>query len=647
MSVTWYTFVDGGFGYVMSDDGGTLGEQFRIDIYMQYNDLCNIYAKLSGADDEELIYSGYGGTTIYWTPPLSAAASVTNSSYASYTLRYVFDEYNERRVQTGSSSFSFKIPIYPSISSLELTDPSGYFSEFGKYISGLSKLQITVNATVDSTYGVPVTKGSVWIGDTTLSMPSFVMNEDRSYTSTMTVDLTEVGELTIRVYVYDSRVNLDATSQTISVLEYSPPAVEVTTPYRCDADGEPIYDGSYACVVLNSTASSLDNQNTLGAKIIRVEKSTGTIVYSDEYSADDTLTITDEKVIFQISGDEEYTIYGQCWDRINTRVSINRILPKIQPLLDINRDNNAFGIATAASDVNTIHFGVKAYFDQGAAFDDDITFEQDVVFNGDVTFKQGGGSVGYAPNLLDNSYFVSRVNQAISASDFVFDRWHGDCSVTYNSGVGITIPSDGTIWQILSTDFRSTGTFTLAAMDTSGTVYSLTGEFANNPSSGPLAMTSGYKVILSEGSYKWIALYEGSYASGSLPPYSYKGREVETAACKRYCQQITDYGYGRYQSLYLSSSSSSNYRRAYIDVPIFPMRLTSPTIRNVSSFYVYYKNADDNNEDSASALTNTITVSGATGYAASFYAGLDTSETYTSCYSPATGYISLILDATL
>lgn len=647
MSVTWESFGDE-YGYVTSDDGGTLGEQFRIDIYMQYNDICNIYAKLRDDDSEDLIYSGYGGTTTYWTPPLSAASSVTNSRFATYTLRYEFIESDTgKSYQRGSYTKSFVIPIYPTIASCELTDSSGYLSIFGKYISGLSKLQITLTTTIDSSYGAPMSKASVYINGKWLQMPSFVINEDRSYTFTMTVSALEVGNQKIQVYVYDTRGAYASESQTISVLDYSPPAVEITTPYRCNADGEPIYNGPYACVALNATASSLDNQNTLSAKVTRIETSTGSLAYSDEYAADDTLTITDEKIIFQVSGDEGYTIYGQCWDRINTRVSINKILPKIQPLLDIDRENNAFGFATAASDVNTVHFGVKAYFDQGAAFDDDVTFEQDVVFNGNVTFNQGGGAVAHAPNLLDNSYFANLVNQGISGSDFVFDRWHGDYPVTINSGVGITIPSGGTIWQILPTDFRSTGTFTLAAMDTSGTIYSLTGEFANNPSSGPLAMASGYKVILSEGSYKWIALYEGTYASSSLPPYSFKGYAAELAECKRYCQELyTAWGCGHYSAFY-TSSTSSRYRRAYIGVPITPMRQAIPTIvTDTARFSVYF---DDNSGGGSGdiGLADSTTIRYANTNVALFTIYFDTGSSYDTLESLATAVIDVVLDATL
>lgn len=642
MSVTWYSFIDE-FGYVTSDDGGTLGEQFRIDIYMQFDDICNIYAKLSGDDSEELIYSGYGGTTTYWTPPLSAASSVTNSQYATYVFRYEFIEYGTNNTyQRGSNNLKFKIPVYPTIASCELTDPCGYLTTFGKYVSNLSKLRIKLNVTIDSSYGAPISNATVRIGETSLKMPSFVINEDKSYTFTMTVDTLEIGDLTIRIYVYDTRGAADAKSQTISVLAYSPPAVEITTPYRCDSDGNPNYNGSYACIVLNATASSLDNQNTLSAKLTRIEASTGALIYSSDYTADDTLIISDKKIIFGVSKDEEYTLYGQCWDKIYTRVSTNRILPKIQPLLDIDRTNNAFGIATSATDINTIHFGVKAFFDKGAAFDDEITFDKDVVFNGDVTFNQGGGAVAYAPNLLDNSYFANLVNQGISGSDFVFDRWHGDYPVTINSGVGVTIPSGGTIWQILPSDFRSTDIFTLAAMSTDGTIYSLSGAFANNPSSGPLSMTSGYKVVLGAGSYKWIALYEGSYASSSLPLYHFKGYAAELAECKRYCQEISGvFGSGIY------NAASSRIVRIG-GVPITPMRFASPTIQTDSASFYVYCGSDFSNVDIEAAVVDTASVHNANTDSARFTLYISTGVSYDkTVYSIAVADITAVLDATL
>lgn len=827
MAQIWSTNDSDVYGYVSSETSGTLGEPYKIDISLQGNYYWEITAHYyldDGVEDSIAICSGYGGQTVYWTPPVSLAEYKTTSRTI-YTSLNCDVYYNEDYVINTMrlSSIHFYIPFDPTISSCSITDSNGWFDVFGSYIQDESQLHVKIIANEASSYGVPIKSALFKLYQSDIKLSEYtiaaVKNTDGTYECAVSIPLTVSGNITIQYIVYDTRNNSTLGVNTITVLEYAKPTVEITNPYRCDSNGNPQYDGGYTCVSLNATATQLNNSNALAARIkykpsdevelpigdytavelpsgytrldyiessgtqyintgfipnqdtqvvcnyqaiktttnaggglfgARVSKGNldysfwhynkdaavsqddynnsiidtiplisnktvvnknknttivGGVTYTHTYTSftctcplfifaintngskdsqvayfriysfkiydngtlirdyypavntsgtaglydlvndvfytnagsgsfiegptyettisDSTLTVTVKTIIFPIDSDKEYTITGECEDKINTVGSVIKRLLKVSPLIDIDRDNNAFGFGILAEGTNTARFGPEAIFNNGGTFEGPATFEQASTFKQFATFEQGTNLPMYGYNFLDNSDFRIIVNQGICTSDFVFDRWHGDCTVTeitennYHRS-GITIPSGGKIWQAvpmydLDNNTKPTyylnvkSTLTLAAMTTDGTIHILTGKIDDNPSSSIMKMYRnslnhmyGY-IELYAGSYKWIALYEGEYNEGTLPIYHSKGYEKELLNCQKYCQKVSyllggSPGYYHYSNGTYVNGVRYEEAYTYLTVPLkAPMNHdNSPTVRltDTSSYWCYYKSED-------------------------------------------------------
>lgn len=630
-------FSNSQYGYITSEMYGRLGEQFAINIYMQSNYLCTIYAIRMGSEDEydinreTIIYSGYGGTTVYWTPPISDSIYETEKETIKYHLRYVIEGPSQ---SYGSITSYMWIPIYPSIINVSITDTSGHYDVFGKYIQYKSSIHVKVTCNIDSLYGAPLAKCTLKIADEVNNYTTdFTLNSDGNYECSIDFEPTVSGSKYLSIGLYDTRGCSVGSSQTLTFLQYDRPSVAITTPYRCDASGNALYNGSYACTTLTASASSLDDKNSLTAKLVYTISGTDMVYYSSNYTADSSLSINEQKIIFSVSNDEEYIIYAQCWDEIASSQSLNRRLLKVSPMLDIDRANNALGFGTLAKDPNTACFGPRIIFETGGTFKDEALFEKQATFEETAIFNQDTNIRGYSKNWLDNSDFTNVVNQGICTSEFVFDRWHGNCSVSSVSGTGITIPSGGKIWQIVDINdsaltpnglpmdqFDVNTVFTLVASTTNNTLYVISGRFSDNLDNGVIAMMSDYSVRLYAGSYKWIALYEGSYTKNNVPLYHHKGYSEELRACKRYCQKFNATGVINYTD---AQSTYNNYRRASLYfTQTDPMRTYAPTVtdfKNVNTTLSCITRFGDGSVDTvitayAADITNIIAQSMNTNY---------------------------------
>lgn len=809
------------YGYISSETYGTLGQPYTINISLQDNYYWTItgyyYPDNSVSYSTMTIASGCGGKTITWTPPVSYAAYTTQSNIFYVNLHCeVRDTNNYYVINEMHFKGYFRIPLYPELKQAIYSDNKGWLNTFGNYVQNESQLHVKITAEEASSYGVPIDRAYITVTQSGKSLGSYqitaVKNTDGTYDCDVDIPLTVSGNIMLSCTIYDERHNSTNTSKSLTVLEYIKPTISITQPYRCDLNGTAQYDGDYACVSLDATATSLNSSNTLAARIkcnvsnevelpsgyTRLEyiESSGTqyiitgitpnqdtrVVckatvpvsttanflfgartdaasntysflaapsgyyrtdYGTEYgnfssdlntsdpiiidknknvttinggnaitagattftapgslvlfgvntkgtvsyygstkiyyckiydngelvrdyypvlssdgdaglydavhnsfsvnagsgyfiegpsyssssigdyttnnTTESTLLINDQTVIFPVDADTEYIIVGECEDRINTVESTVKYLLKVAPLIDIDRANNAFGFGIIAGDPNTALFGPKIILRQGGIFEGPATFNQAATFKEFTTFEQGTNLPMYGYNFLDNSDFTNIVNQGICTSSFVFDRWHGDCTVTEISEnsyhrSGITIPSGGKIWQavpIYDTDLNNKSmynlnvknTLTLAAMTTDGTVHILTGKIDESPSSSVMKMYrsgSTYRygyVELYTGSYKWIALYEGEYNEGTLPAYRSKGYYKELETCRKYCQTSNYSGFGYYDYSYVwdNSSYATKTWESTVTIPDVNMNMFNGISARLSSdsFVTYFCNSDE------------------------------------------------------
>lgn len=174
--------------------------------------------------------------------------------------------------------------------------------------------------------------------------------------------------------------------------------------------------------------------------------------------------------------------------------------------------------------------------------------------------ESGGGSTtiiqGSAANLLDNSYFVDPINQREGTNYtqyYSIDRW---CIPTLDGELvtkmevvtgGITISATGEwqeppVYQLLEAD--TSGTFTAALCDASGKISCASGAIsAGAIESGAVRCEVRNDGLIkfsitAAGTYKWAALYRGTYTTSTLPAYEQKPRGAEMLECRRYFRAI-------------------------------------------------------------------------------------------------------------
>lgn len=227
-----------------------------------------------------------------------------------------------------------------------------------------------------------------------------------------------------------------------------------------------------------------------------------------------------------------------------------------------------------------------------------------------ISTQSGSTSVsGSQPkNLLDNSDFTNPVNQRGQETytgsgeyTYTIDRWcigdSGAVSITQPDNpqtyhdLGKHIEVDSALVQYYTADWRDVadGLVTFAACDTDGNISCVTstGTWTSEEifsSDGRLMLADFVAqddtgravslVALMAGSWRWAAVYPGSYTADTLPPYVSKGYATEYLECSRYYRNYV----GRFTPVTFVATDNA---RMTVHTPV-PMR-TTPTATLVNA----------------------------------------------------------------
>lgn len=197
------------------------------------------------------------GDSAVWTPPLSLAEqipSATSGTCAVICTTY----YGGTAVGSRVNYLTLSVPtsVVPVISSVSLTEATeNIAAQFGGFVRAKSRLAVSISAS--GAQGSTVTGYRTTIEGTAYTQASFTSNT-----------LNTAGDQDISVTVTDSRGRTATASQTISVLDWRPPALTRFTAERCNADGSaPQTDGDRVRITAAASVSPVGSKNTMSCKV--------------------------------------------------------------------------------------------------------------------------------------------------------------------------------------------------------------------------------------------------------------------------------------------------------------------------------------------------------------------------------------------
>lgn len=216
-----------------------------------------------------------------WTPPLTWANANTTGS--SIVVEFTLTTFTAASAKIGSNYKTKVLTIPDSVVptvSVTVSDATGYSGTYGSYIQNKSKAKVTITAS--GAYGSTIKSYRTAFNGKTYTASSFT-------SSTITVS----GNTTLNVTVTDSRGRQAKKSVSVSVAEYSNPAITSMKVSRCADSSGSGTSGAFLKVAFDSTVFALGNKNT-ASYVLKHKKTTET-----EYTS---TTLTDYEDQYSVSG---------------------------------------------------------------------------------------------------------------------------------------------------------------------------------------------------------------------------------------------------------------------------------------------------------------------------------------------------------
>lgn len=267
----------------ISAPSGTLGTSLTLSL-TRYNTSFTDTITYKCGTAKGTVKSGSTAATVAWdaTNGNTVALAAQNTSGQSVVVTFTVTTYSEGTVVgTNTTKATLAIPktVKPSVA-LNVWDATGYYSTYGAYVQGYSKLRISTTSTL--AYGSPITTYAI-----TADGNSYALGE------VTTEALKGKGTLTVTAKVTDARTRpSEVASQNITVLEYAKPVVNLSA-YRCNSSGSKDPEGAYMKIVVTSTISSLNSKNSATYKVVYpggTLTGSGTSVTSSVLDCDVSLT---------------------------------------------------------------------------------------------------------------------------------------------------------------------------------------------------------------------------------------------------------------------------------------------------------------------------------------------------------------------
>lgn len=242
----------------ISASSGTLGTKLTLNVTRYNTNFTDTITYKCGSATGTVV-SGSKAASVDWitTNGNTVDLAAQNTAGQSVTVTFTVTTYSSGTpVGTNSVNVTMAIPasVKPSVT-LNVTDAAGYLSTYGAYVQGYSKLSITATPTL--AYGSPI--------------KTYAITADGASYATSPVTTPAIkgkGTLSISARVTDKRERpSDTVSQSITVLEYAKPVVNVSA-YRCNSGGTADPEGAYMKIAVTSSISSLNSKNSATYRVV-------------------------------------------------------------------------------------------------------------------------------------------------------------------------------------------------------------------------------------------------------------------------------------------------------------------------------------------------------------------------------------------
>lgn len=194
-------------------------------------------------------------TSYEWTVPLSLASQIPSATAG--TLTITCKTYSgSTLIGTKQVTVKATVPasVVPTISNIEVSDPTGNKDKFHYYVKTKSKANVKVTAS--GAYGSTIKSYKIVANGVTYTQSNITTSE-----------LATAGTNTITVTVTDSRGRVISTTTTINVADYTPPTIKELTAVRSDNNYTADPEGEYITIKGNVEVSRINGMNTSSIKL--------------------------------------------------------------------------------------------------------------------------------------------------------------------------------------------------------------------------------------------------------------------------------------------------------------------------------------------------------------------------------------------
>lgn len=199
-----------------------------------------------------------GGTSVSFTPALSLASNIPNSTSGTLTVRVTTLNGTTQIGDAATKSITLKLPdsVVPSFTSVTATHSSdnSTVSGWGIYVRTFSKAVVKING-ASGIYGSTIKSyliSGAGFSGTSSSLTTGLLNTAGTFTFTATIT--------------DTRGRTASKTVSITVVDYQKPSISVTA-QRCLSDGTISTSGTYLKVTATYSYASVSSKNTISRSV--------------------------------------------------------------------------------------------------------------------------------------------------------------------------------------------------------------------------------------------------------------------------------------------------------------------------------------------------------------------------------------------